>query len=163
MCAVNGRGEEPQPEGPGDVDGPETDGAGHAGHESAGSHPARAAASGTGDATTPGKTASGKRRLRAWGPGGVRDLAAREQAEPAARQLYSPQRVMPAPRRGRPGTVPDWWWANRPRRALRETRGCYRPRRLIPDDLAGLSLMGPSSLRLWFVPLPGLPRRWSGD
>ena len=151
MCAVNGRGEEPQPEGPGDVDGPETDGARHAGHESAGSHPARAAASGTGDATTPGKTASGKRRLRAWGPGGVRDLAAREQAEPAARQLYSPQRVMPAPRRGRPGTVPDWWWANRPRRAL------------IPDDLAGLSLMGPSSLRLWFVPLPGLPRRWSGD
>ena len=101
-----------------------------------------------------------KRGIHAWGLGVARS-AARGLDEPAARQIYSPRRVMPAPRRVRTGTVPEWLWASHPRRALCEVRAYYRPRRLSPDAPADLSLLGPSSLRLWFIPIPGLPRRWS--
>ncbi len=152
MCAESGRGRQPTP-----------DEAGHAGEGgpeepeswAARAQPARAAASGTGEVA-----ATEKRGLHAWGMGVARS-AARGLDEPAARQIYSPRRGMPAPRRVRTGTVPDWWWASHPRRAQCETRGYYRPRRLSPDAPADLSLLGPSSLRLWFIPIPGLPRRWS--
>ena len=157
MCAENGHGEEPQSGGAGGSGESGADEARGAGPETVRPHPARAAAPGMGDAA-----GLEKRRLRAWGPGGARDLAARGLDEPAARQIYSPQRVMPAPRRVLTGTVPEWWWSDRPRRALCEVLSYYRPRRLLsPEDPAGPSLLGPSSLRLWFMIIPGLPRRWS--
>lgn len=120
--------------------------------------PARAAAPGAGDSAAPTRWC-----LREWELGAVRDvIAARGLEEPAARQAYVPRRVLPAPRRGLTGAVPEWWWAGRPRRELCEVRTYYCPRRRQSSDaLAGFSLMGPSSLRLWFVPVPGLPRRWA--
>ena len=155
MCAESGHGEESVP-----------DESGHAGEAvpedvpAAGPHPARAAAARAAASNSGDTTVIRKHVLHAWGLG-VAHSAARGLDEPAARQIYSPRRVMPDPRRVRTGTVPEWWWAGHPRRAQCETRGYYRPRRLSPDAPADLSLLGPSSLRLWFIPIPGLPRRWS--